>query len=243
MGTKERRDRQLYEREQRLLAVARELIVRDGLLNLQMSKLAKASEHAMGTIYQHFASKEDLYLALVTESVAEYATLFQRVAAWQANSRDRMFAIAVADSIFVRRNPEHFRLAQYALFEVVWGAASVARREAHRAASQPICEAVMCIVQDGLQQGDLLANGLSPEEVSTGFWAMSQGIHTLAHAEGLLEQFAVHRPYGLLARHIQFLLNGMGWQPLSPLTDDALNALIARIRAEVLHDWCDDVAK
>jgi len=79
MGTKERRERQLYEREQRLLAVARDLIVRDGLLNLQMSKLAKASEHAMGTIYQHFASKEDLYLALVTESVAEYALLFQRV--------------------------------------------------------------------------------------------------------------------------------------------------------------------
>lgn len=242
MGTKERRERQFLEREARLLAVARELIVRDGLLNLQMSKLAKASEHAMGTIYQHFASKEDLYLALVTESVAEYATLFQRVAAWQANSRDRMFAIAVADSVFVRRNPEHFRLAQYALCEVVWGAASPARRAAHHVASQPISEAVMCIVQDGLQAGDLVAHSMSPEEISTGFWAMSQGIHTLAHAEGLLEQYAVHRPYGLLAKHIQFLLNGLGWQPLSPLNDDALNALITRIRAEVLHDWCDDVA-
>ena len=54
MGTKERRARQLQEREQLLLNKARELIVRDGLLNLQMARLAEESEHAMGTLYQHF---------------------------------------------------------------------------------------------------------------------------------------------------------------------------------------------
>ena len=55
MGTKERRERQFQEREQRLLAAARQLIVRDGLLNLQMAKLAEVSEYAMGTLYQHLS--------------------------------------------------------------------------------------------------------------------------------------------------------------------------------------------
>ena len=78
MGTKERRERQFQEREQRLLTAARQLIVRDGLLNLQMAKLAEISEHAMGTLYQHFASKEDLLVALMTESVAAQAVLSQK---------------------------------------------------------------------------------------------------------------------------------------------------------------------
>ena len=87
MGTKERRERQFQEREQRLLTAARQLIVRDGLLNLQMAKLAEISEHAMGTLYQHFASKEDLLVALMTESVAEQAVLFQKASAWKASTQ------------------------------------------------------------------------------------------------------------------------------------------------------------
>lgn len=240
MGTKERRERQFEEREKRLLAFARELIVQDGLLNLQMAKLAEVSEHAMGTLYQHFACKEDLLLALTTESVAEQAELFQRAAQWQASSRERMFAITVADTIFVQRNPEHFRIAQYAHCEVVWKAASACRRAAHFEASQPVSDAVMAIVHDAINQGDLDPRGLNPEAVSTGCWALTCGMHQLVHAEGLLDHFNIRQPYRLLGRQMLAMLNGMGWKPLvdGPADPAALDDLIARIRAEVFHELC-----
>jgi len=237
MGTKERRERQFQEREQRLLAAARQLIVRDGLLNLQMAKLAEVSEYAMGTLYQHFAIKEDLLVALMTESVAEQAALFQKASSWKASTRERMFAITVADMIFVQRSPEHFRVAQYAHCEVVWNAASLCRREAHFAASQPVCDAVLAIVNDAIACGDLDPRGMRPESVATGCWSLTLGVHNLVHADGLLDHFNVHTPYFLLARHMQHLLNGMGWLPLiDPADTGALEALIARVRTEVFDE-------
>lgn len=237
MGTRERRERQFQEREQLLLGKARELIVRDGLLNLQMARLAEESEHAIGTLYQHFASKEDLLLALTTESVVQHAELFQRVAGWQASTRERMFAITVADSIFVQRNPEHFRIAQYAQCDVVWNAASLARRTAHYEASQPLCDVVLGIINAAISCGDLDPKGLSPEAISTGCWALAMGTHNLVHADGLLEHFNIFQPYALLSRHMQHLLNGLSWQPLVDPADSAvLDDLILRIRTEVFHD-------
>ncbi len=242
MSAKERRERQFQEREQRLLACARDLIVRDGLLNLQMARLAEESEYAMGTLYQHFACKEDLLLALTTESVADQAALFQRAAQWPATTRERMFAITVADTIFVQRNPEHFRIAQYAHCEVVWKAASACRREAHFEASQPVSDAVMSIVNDAISQGDLDPRGLNPEALATGCWALTCGMHQLVHTEGLLDHFNVRQPYRLLGRQMLAMLNGMGWKPLvdDPADPAALANLIARIRAEVFHELCTD---
>lgn len=239
MSTQERRQRHFAEREQLFLEAARGLIRDQGLLNLQMSKLAEQCEYAVGTLYQHFASKEDLLLALTTAQAQEHAQLFQRVAEWKAGSRERMFAIGVADTIFVHRNPEHFRIAQYALCEVVWRAASADRREDFLAVTQPIGDIVVAIVEAAEAAGDLNLRGLSPQQISTALWSLSHGTHNLVHVEGLLEGFSVHAPYRLMCRHMQVLLNGFGWQPLADPGDEmALNALIERIRREVFADIC-----
>lgn len=239
MGTKERRLRQIAGREQEFLTAARELIREDGLLSLQMSRLAERCEYAVGTIYRHFASKEDLLVALTTQNVREHAELFQRVAHWNARPRERMFAIGVADMIFVQRNPGHFRLAQYALCEVVWQAASPVRREALLAANKPVATSVAGIVEEAAACGDLDLRGQSPQELTTGLWSLSFGFHNLAHAEGLLEDFSVRDPYRLMCRHIQHLLNGFGWAPLADPSDSrTLDELIGRIKQEVFTDLC-----
>lgn len=239
MGTRERRQRHFAEREQLFLDTARALIRDQGLLNLQMSKLAEQCEYAVGTLYQHFASKEDLLLALTTAQAQEHAELFRRVASWQAGTRERMFAVGVADMIFVHRNPEHFRIAQYALCEVVWRAASADRREDFLAATQPIGEIVVGIVESAVAAGDLHLNGLGPSQVSTALWSLTYGTHNLVHVEGLLEDFSVRAPYRLMCRHLQVLLNGFDWRPLAdPADEAALAALIERIRREVFADLC-----
>jgi len=239
VGTKERRQRQFAEREALLLEHARELIRDNGLLNLQMSRLAEKAEYAVGTLYQHFASKEDLLLALTTAQTVEHVELFQRVAKWDADSRDRMFAIGVADSIFVQKHPDHFRVAQYALCEVVWRAASPDRREDFLDACQPISEIVVGIVDDGVRDGDLILQGQTSREVCTGMWALSNGTHNLVHAEGVLQDFTAGDSYQLMCRHMQVMLNGYGWTPLvDPNDDKAIGALIERIKTEVFHDLC-----
>ncbi len=241
MGTKERRQRQFAEREQLFLDTARELIRESGLLSLQMSRIAEKCEYAVGTLYQHFASKEDLLLALTTVQAQEHVGLFQRVAQWRANSRDRMFAIGVADKIFVQRHPDHFRIAQYALCEVVWHAASPDRRQDFLEAGKPIGQIVVDIVRDGVRAGDLDLRGMTPQQLCTGMWALSSGTHNLVHAEGVLEDFAVRDAYRLMCIHVQALLNGFGWRPLTdPADGAALDTLINRIKHEVFHDFCSE---
>ncbi len=239
MGTKERRRRQFAEREQLFLDTAHELIREHGLLSLQMSRIAEKCEYAVGTLYQHFASKEDLLLALTTAQTSEHVDLFQRVARWNAPARDRMFAIGVADMIFVRRHPDHFRVSQYALCEVVWRASSPERREDFLAACDPIADIVVDIVNDAVAAGDLKLDGLTPSEITTGLWVLVNGTHNLVHAEGVLDDFEVRDPYRLMCRHMQVMLNGYQWRPLvDPGDDKALDRLIKRIKNEVFHDVC-----
>ncbi|HEX4872958.1 MAG TPA: helix-turn-helix domain-containing protein [Nevskiaceae bacterium] len=237
MGTRERRQREVAEREQFFLQAARVLIREEGLLNLQMSRVAERCEYAVGTLYQHFTSKEDLVLALAAEGSVEHAALFDRVQRWQASSRDRMFAIGVCSSLFVRRNPDHFRISQYALCDVVWRAASASRREAFLEVSNPIGAMVTGIVEDGVREGALALRGLSPGEFTVGLWALCMGTHNLVHTEGILDQMRLNDPYRLLCRHINGLLNGYSWKPwVDPADDAALDALFDRICHEVFDD-------
>lgn len=240
MGTKERRQRQFEEREQRFLAAARELIREDGLLKLQMSRIAERAEYAVGTLYLHFASKEDLLLALTIDQVKEHVELFLRVARWEASPRERMFAIGVADMLFVRRNPDHFRIGQYVFTEVVWHAASPERRAELLAANDPISAVVTGFINEAVGNGELELRGLSPEQMSVGLWALTIGTHNLVHAEGVMADLEVANPYRLYCRHLQTLLNGYGWLPLADVADEAaLDALIERISREVFPELCE----
>jgi AcrR family transcriptional regulator len=239
VGTKERRQRQLAEREKLFLETAQELIRESGLLSLQMSRIAEKCEYAVGTLYQHFASKEDLLLALTTMHTSEHLNLFQRVAQWKASPRERMFAYGVAEAIFVQRHPDHFRIAQYALCEVVWRAASPDRREEFLEMSMPVGEIVSSTVNEAIAAGDVQTHGMTPHELCTGFWALSHGTHDLVHVEGMLEAFAVQDAYRLMCRHMHVMLNGLGWKPLvDPSDQEATDRLIERIKNEVFHDLC-----
>jgi AcrR family transcriptional regulator len=215
MSTKDRRQRERAEREQRFLDKAQTLIQRDGLLALQMSRIAEECDYAIGTLYQHFASKEDLLVTLATRNSLSRVDLFERAARWPGPSRERMLAIALADLMVIKVQPEHFRLAQYVRTDVIWGAASLETRQRSLEASAPLCVMVDGIVEDAIAAGDLRNDiGLSSRSFAIGPWALSLGMHSLTHTEGLLQPHALGDPYRLLMKHIHFLLNGYGWQPL-----------------------------
>lgn len=240
MGTRERRQREVAEREQLFLQAARELIRADGLLNLQMSKVAEKCDYAVGTLYQHFVSKEDLLLALATEEAQGRVELFVRVRNWEASARDRMLGFAMADMMYARCHPDHFRLLQFTFTEVVWGAAPKTRRQAFMSTHLPLRQATLDVIEDALRVGDLDARGLQPDQICLAPWALSIGLHAIVHHQGLLEQYQLSEPYQLMLRHISDLLNGMGWKPLGDATDTAaFVALAKRFKKEVMHEKFD----
>jgi hypothetical protein len=128
-------------------------------------------------------------------------------------------------------------LTQFVTTEVVWGAASSARRQAALDSCRPIGEAVFCIFRDAVVAGDLDPRGLSVAELMVGPWTLCSGMHTLVHAEGMLQQYEVRDPYRLLMRHAHNLFNGYGWRPyFDPADDRALDALVGQITSELFDD-------
>lgn len=237
MGTRERKERELQAREQLFLDTARELIRSEGLLNLQMARLARACDYATGTLYQHFNAKEDLLVALATQGLQRHTTQFQRAATWKAGTRERMFALTVVDDHFVQKHPGLGRLTQYVFTEVVWENASEERRKALVNAIEPAIEAVGQVVADALDCGDLETNGLNRNELMLGPWALCHGMHSLLQVRGMLDHLKLAAPRRSLLHHAQVMLNGMQWQPIwNPTDQAALDALVDRILREVVVD-------
>lgn len=234
MSTKHRRRREVAERERLFLEKTRELVCQEGLLRLQMARIAGACEYATGTLYQHFASKEDLIVALLTDRSEERIQLFRRGATWDASPRDRMFAFANADVVFLSRNPEYCRVERFATTEVVWTSASKERRAAYLDSMAPIGGLALGIIEDAVQRGDLDLTDTSAEEIAVSLWTLVEGTHSLVQTEGSLELFALHEPYRLMGRNIHRLLNSFGWKPFFDAGDAAACRQYAdRVMAEV----------
>src|SRR5690606_28366892 len=239
MATHDRRQREFAQREALFLDTAQALIQREGLLNLQMARIAEECEYAIGTLYRHFASKEDLLVALATRNSLDRVELFERAARWSGPTRDRIVALALADLIVLREQPEHFRLAQFVWTEVVWGAASEPSRQRALAACEPLATLVEAISAEARARGDLpSALSMTDEGLTIGPWILSLGMHTLAQQQGLLDP-AIGDPYRLLFKHLHYLLNGYGWQPLfDPGDDDALDRSVERLCRDVFDAPC-----
>ncbi len=235
MGTQERKQREFAARESLFLEKARDLIREEGLLTLQMARLARACDYATGTLYHHFSSKEDLLVALATQRLREHCELFCKVAVWPADTRERMFALTVADEYFSRRHPTYTRLMQYVFTEVVWETASERRRAALTDELKPVVRAISGVVDEAVASGDVKPGVLSTHELMLGPWAVCHGMQSLLQTRGLLDQLSIDAPRRSVYVHSQLLLNGLGWQPLFDAADQgALDALVKRIEKELL---------
>ncbi|EDY87006.1 AcrR transcription regulator family protein [gamma proteobacterium HTCC5015] len=247
VSIQERKQRQFAEREQQFLDAAKHEICQRGILAVQMARIARQCDYSTGTLYQHFASKEDLFVALNAEMAAQRTALFERVRQWRAPTRDRMFALTLADTLFAQRQPEHFRLSQYVTTEVIWQAASPERRQQCLEAHRPLGEVVEQVVREAIDKGDLPnPQQLAPLELAIGQWAMGVGMHTLVHAEGLLQYYDLNQPYELLLQHVQRHLNALNWQPLfdenknTTQNAERLNHYVAGICNTLFTDLCSN---
>lgn len=238
MTAAERRQREFAQREQCLVHAALDLAAEVGFMGMSMADLARHAEYATGTLYKHFDCKEDLLMAMTAVGNRTRSEMMQRVAAWNAPSRQKMMAIGYSDLLFVANHPVHFRLEQLATAEDVWSRASESRRTALLETGAPCGAAVEAIVDEAVAAGDVTLRTHRREDVALGLWTMSMGMHTLVHAGGLLEFHDISAPYGLLARNYTLFLNALDWHPVvDPLDESWRIAMRDRLHAEVFTDY------
>jgi AcrR family transcriptional regulator len=234
MGTMTRKQREVQEREQLLLKVARKMLIEQGYAGLSMDQLAESTEYSKGTIYQHFSTKEDLVTALAIESMERRVELFLRAEQFVGRTRERMLAIGVADEIFGRLDPHHYRSEFIIKLANLQERASTERREALERLESACFGCVVRIVQTGIDSGELPKN-VNPRELVYSVVTMALGTHmTALNYCSMLSEFAIQNPVNLLLTNINILLDGFGWKPFRNEWDYGVS--YQRISAEIFSE-------
>ena len=73
MGIRQRREREKQEVRQSILTAAREIALQDGWQSVTIRKVAERIEYSPPTIYEYFASKDDILLELHREGFRQLA--------------------------------------------------------------------------------------------------------------------------------------------------------------------------
>ncbi|MEL7498932.1 MAG: TetR/AcrR family transcriptional regulator [Planctomycetota bacterium] len=235
MNTLSPKKQQMLEREERILAVARPIIVQDGYHGLSMERIAAEVEYSKGTIYNHFSCKEEIIIALAIQTANIRVELFKRAAQFKGSSRFRMVAIGYAAEKFVRDYPDFFLFEQILQIPSVRSKVSEKRQNVVDNCEVQCMTVVTGIVRDAIAAEDLeLPPGFSPEKLVFGMWALTSGGFTIASSSESLRHIGLENPFDLISDHTATLLDGFGWSPLS--TDYDKQATIQRICEEVFGD-------
>ncbi|MBI3839650.1 MAG: TetR/AcrR family transcriptional regulator [Planctomycetia bacterium] len=216
MKTLSRKQREVQEREARILEVAQELLVQHGYHGLSMDRIAEVLEYSKGTMYQHFSCKEEVLLALANQALAVRLQMFRCAAAYRGRTRERLIATGLASELFVKLFPHHFTVEQVIRLPSVWEKTSPRRRDAMRAFEMQCIAVIGGIVRDAIACGDMeLPTGTSPEHIVFGLWSMTFGALSIAMTSVSLSDAGLQDPLAVLHENQSRLVDGYGWRPLS----------------------------
>jgi AcrR family transcriptional regulator len=177
-----RKERQA-ETRRRLLRSAVRVFARCGMHQASIDDVARDAGYTKGAFYANFASKEDLFLAMLDERFAERAAQIERVAASEEEVEQRARAAGEDFERYLAADPEWQRL----FFEF---AAHAARDEDFRIALLERYRGLRARIAGVFAaQGDDLGPALcvSPEQAAVMTFAMANGFAL----ERLLEPDAV----------------------------------------------------
>ena len=219
-----RKQREVQDREARILELARSMIVEDGYHGLSMDRIAEAMEYSKGTIYQHFSCKEEIVIALLNQTMERRLDLFRRAAAYRGRSRERITAIGVAAELFFQLYPDHLHTEQTIRVSSVKEKTSEQRRLCLESCEARCSEVVRGVMRDAVAAGDLQVDGdYGVEDLAFGLWSITFGGYSIAATSPSLANLGIHDPLLAIRANCIRLLDGVGWKPLSSEIDLSLS--------------------
>lgn len=106
--TLSRREREKLARQQDILKAARVLFAAKGFRETTLDEIAQKAEFGKGTLYNYFASKEDIFHALIDQLLGESIAMAHQCAISDGDARAKMTRYARATMEYVRNNGELF---------------------------------------------------------------------------------------------------------------------------------------
>jgi AcrR family transcriptional regulator len=232
MATLSRRQRELVERGNLFLAIARDLLIEGGYHGLTMARVALGAGYSKGTIYQHFSCKEEMIITLAAESVEKQQELVERAAMFRGRPRERMLAIGEATELFALLHADDARIFHVMSGEAIIQKASDKSVWRMRAAANRTVSIMNGILRDAVAQGDLVFDQeRRAEDLVYHMWLLGDAGKASASSWMPPSEMGVSNPFTSIIRSTQILGDAYGWKPLS--TEWDYEETRARIHREV----------
>ncbi|WP_437188322.1 TetR/AcrR family transcriptional regulator [Planctomicrobium sp. SH668] len=222
MGTTSRKQREISNREQMLLTVARGMFIEQGFAGLSLDRLAEATEYSKGTIYQHFSSKEDLVAALAIQSSEMRVELFAKAARFQGQnregaSRQKLMALFAADETFAQHHSHYFRSEMIVRMANIEEKVTSERRERLQQLEQQALQFALEPIRHAIDGGELkLPAGWKPEQIAFSLFSLVFGANfALLNYTTLMRQIGITSRMPHLLNNFNLFLDGLNWAPLS----------------------------
>lgn len=182
MGSIDRRAREKAEVQEKILAAARELFIREGHEAVSMRKIAEAIEYTPPAIYTHFRDKADLIRALCRQDFGALSEAILRVSKVQ-DPVHRIIKIGQAYIRFAVEHPHHYKFMFMTPHpvDVEPDPESVAEKDDPERNGYA---ALRKAISDAMAAGHMAGEHRDAELVAQVFWAMVHGIASLEIAMG-----------------------------------------------------------
>lgn len=134
-----------------ILAQAAPLFLSQNYSDVTMNDIARACKLTKGALYHHFASKEDLYLAMMHSHLAEIHETFQQSVSRHSDSFGRLRSLTRAFLTLPRQKRDIMKLVRRDINVF----AEPARTELIRAYQECLPEQVETVIREGIAAGEL----------------------------------------------------------------------------------------
>jgi len=203
-------------RELELLEIARGLVEKECLTTLTIDKLVAASPYSKGTIYKHFISKEDMWMAICNTCVREMSELFCRALKFKGNSRERILAVFVSYLIWAKLHPAQLFAVLSAHSPSVASLCSDDRNATHHEHETNLMGLMNEEIGKAIDEGDLeLPEGMCFEQITFAMWSASWGAMALIMSKGHSKELTPMLLERESFTNAKLILDGFGWKPLS----------------------------
>jgi AcrR family transcriptional regulator len=173
------REKQRQERENLILQATEEVLLEKGYHEMAMEEIASRVGIAKGTLYLHFAKKEDLVCALIERQTQALLHTLEHIDTTSGTAREKLtfIAHAIYEGLSGKRMQLLYALHNSFDFKSVL-------RERHLDISQSLIQSITALLEEGKANGEFDAT-LPTSVMSNTFFSM---LSPLAYRRLVIEQ-------------------------------------------------------
>jgi len=213
------------ERENLIIEQAINLFVSKGFLGVRMAEVAKASDFAMGTIYSHFAAKEDLLMACATLLSSQEKAIYKSIIASDAAAMQRIVTGFTVNWLIAQHHPQLVEIQNLSLMPSVWSRANPQRINQLNALHAEFFNMAQGLVMEMFSSDLNSYTDLDSDEreelamlLNHGMWGLCVGLNSTAQS-GMARADGEHHEacsYKHFTTNVIHFLKGYGWCESEP---------------------------